>query len=143
MNVLLSIKPEFAEKILSGEKHYEFRKTRFSDPESVHRVYLYSSSPDQKIVGSFELDNVIEASPVELWDQFGDVSGISEQSRFMDYFGEADTGIALGISDVNRFSKPIDPWTLFQDFHPPVSFQYIENSSSLWETNNLTQTGSD
>ena len=48
MRVLLSIKPEFAEKILNGAKRYEFRKQAFAQP--VEAVVLYATKPVGKIV---------------------------------------------------------------------------------------------
>lgn len=33
MKVLLSIKPEFAERIFNGSKKYEFRKVIFKNPD--------------------------------------------------------------------------------------------------------------
>ena len=40
MNVILSIKPEFVEKIFSGEKQYEYRKILFK--QKVDTVYIYA-----------------------------------------------------------------------------------------------------
>ena len=51
MNVILSIKPEFVEKIFSGEKQYEYRKILFK--QKVDTVYIYASRPISKIVGEF------------------------------------------------------------------------------------------
>lgn len=43
MKVLLSIKPEFAEKIFSGEKKFEFRRSIFKD-KTVKTVLVYASA---------------------------------------------------------------------------------------------------
>jgi hypothetical protein len=51
-SVLLSIKPEFVEKIFSGLKKYEFRRVIFKS-KSVSRVVIYASSPVQRVVGEF------------------------------------------------------------------------------------------
>lgn len=53
MDVLLSIKPRFAEAILDGRKKYEFRKNKFSEKD-INCVYIYSTSPIRKIVGIFK-----------------------------------------------------------------------------------------
>ncbi|MBI6731014.1 ASCH domain-containing protein, partial [Pseudomonas amygdali] len=42
MKVLLSIKPEYAEKILQGEKRFEFRKSVFKNPD-VRTVVIYAT----------------------------------------------------------------------------------------------------
>jgi type I restriction enzyme S subunit len=126
VNVLLSIEPGFAKKILSGEKRYEFRKTTFRDPDVVEQVFLYASSPVQEIVGAFTLSSVIADSPEALWNRFRNESGIESYERFAEYFGDTDTGYAIEIDDVVRFDEPIDPWRHVDDFRPPVSFQYVD-----------------
>lgn len=44
MRVLLSIKPEFVEKIFSGEKLYEYRKAAFKN-EGISSIVIYSTMP--------------------------------------------------------------------------------------------------
>ncbi|WP_148416484.1 hypothetical protein [Haloferax sp. KTX1] len=143
MNVLLSIKPEFAEKILDQEKRYEFRKTRFQDPSRIETIYLYASSPVQEIVGSFSLDEVIEGPPEQLWQDFGAVSGIDDRSRFMDYFGDADTGYAIEVDSTSRFERSIDPRQHIDDFRPPVSFQYLRDEHDFLIDYSPPRSGSD
>jgi type I restriction enzyme S subunit len=126
VNVLLSIEPEFAEKILTDTKRFDFRKTRFRDPAAIEQVFLYASSPVQEIVGAFTLCDVIADCPEELWNRFREESGIESYERFAEYFGDTDTGYAIEIDDVVRFDEPIDPWRHVDDFRPPVSFQYVD-----------------
>ena len=78
MNVILSIKPEFVEKILSGVKKYEYRKTAFKRP--VSRVYIYSSSPVKRIVAEFMLETVLSDSPIKIWEKTKDFSGIEKNA---------------------------------------------------------------
>jgi len=54
MKVLLSIKPKYAEMILSGEKKYEFRRAIFKKP-GISKVVIYASSPVSKVIGEFEI----------------------------------------------------------------------------------------
>ncbi len=125
MNVLLSIKPEFAEKILSSQKKYEFRKTPIRKADSVENVILYASSPVQRIVGSFEIQQIINESPSALWEQYGGDSGITGRERFMDYYSGKQEGYAIEIGNPQRLLTAIDPTEHFDDFTPPVSFQYV------------------
>jgi type I restriction enzyme S subunit len=122
---LLSIKPEFAEKILRREKRFEFRKTGFKDETAVDRVVMYASSPTQRIVGLFTVEDVVEMAPEALWEHFGDESGIREKERFMRYFAGKEQGYAIEIGDVQQLASPIDPRSHIEEFRPPVSFQYI------------------
>mgnify|MGYP000574977599 CR=1 FL=1 len=143
MNVLLSIKPEFAEKILSGEKRYEFRKTRFRDPSSVGKIYLYSSSPIQRIVGQFTLGSIIEDKPEYLWEKHGTESGIASRERFMGYFEGRDVGYALEVTNSSRFPEPIDPWKSVDNFRPPVSFEYLDSIPNFLNSSSRGPAGSD
>ena len=123
MNLLISIKPEFVEKILSGEKKYEFRRTIFR--QKVDKVYIYSTSPDKLIVGYFDFEEVIEDTPSNLWDKFNGCGGISKES-FFEYYEGKEIGYAIKIGKLHVFSKPIDVSTL-KDFRAPQSFCYIED----------------
>ena len=62
MRVLLSIKPEFVEKIFSGEKLYEYRKAMFKNV-NVSSVVIYSTMPVGKIVGEFKFKKIHIDSP--------------------------------------------------------------------------------
>ena len=52
MKVLLSIKPEFVEKIFSGEKRFEYRKSIFKQ-QNIDTIVIYSTMPVGMIVGEF------------------------------------------------------------------------------------------
>lgn len=129
MDALLAIKPEFAEKILSGEKRYEFRRTIFRDSNDIDFVYLYSSSPIMKIVGVFSTNRTIEADPEQLWELYSEYAGI-DRTRFMQYFEDAETGYAIQVDNAYRFSDPIDPDDVFDEFSPPMSFLYLDKQQS-------------
>ena len=124
MNVLMSIKPEFVDRILTGEKQYEFRKSIFK--EHVERIYIYSSYPVKKIVGYFEVDEIIHKSPEELWDSYSEISGISEKD-FFKYFKDHEKGYAIKINNLKVFEEYIE----MKDFTAPQSFCYVENSDYL------------
>ena len=66
MKVLLSIKPDFVEKVFSGEKKYEFRRVIFKKPE-VNTVVVYASTPVQKVIGEFSVKNIIFDEIGSLW----------------------------------------------------------------------------
>lgn len=125
MNALLSIKPEFGNKILDGEKQYEFRKTVFSEPSAVEKVILYASSPVQRIIGYFSFCDIIEDSPEELWRRFSGQSGIESRERFMEYFQGNRSGYAIEIEDAVPLRSPINPREHLEEFRAPMSFSYV------------------
>ena len=123
MNVLLSIKPKYANAILAGEKQVEFRKKTFK--KEVERVYIYSSAPEQKIIGYFIIDNIDAAPPEELWKKYNAVGSISKED-FFDYFFEKEIGYSIKIKNFKKFSKSKNPKDIFENFVPPQSYMYCD-----------------
>jgi predicted transcriptional regulator len=66
MKVGLSIKPEFAFKIFDGTKKFEFRKSIFKN-KKVHTVLVYASSPVQRVIGEFQITQIINQDIHTLW----------------------------------------------------------------------------
>lgn len=123
MKVLLSIKPEYAEKILSGEKRFEFRKAIFRD-ERVSTVVIYATKPIGKVVGEFRVSSVIEAEPSTLWRRTAHAAGISSQ-YFDEYFSGRSRGYAIVVGKPKRYRKPRELKTVHPRAVPPQSFCYV------------------
>lgn len=130
MNVLLSVKPKYVEKIIEGTKKYEFRKLIFKTPDKSEKVYIYSSSPIKKIVGSFCVEDIIQDKPKNLWDLCGNYAGINEKD-FFEYFKNKETGFAILMRNLEVFDEPIDPYENIENFRAPQSYSYIENDLIL------------
>ena len=122
MKVLLSIKPEFAERIFSGSKKYEFRRSIFKNPD-VKTVVVYASSPVQRVIGEFDIETVLKGSPQTLWKKTKKYSGITEE-YFFEYFSERKEGFAIKVKRTRRFREPRCLRTTY-DVSPPQSFCYI------------------
>ena len=65
MKVLLSIKPIFANEIFNGNKKFEYRKSIFKNKD-IKTIVVYSTKPIGKIIGEFDIENIIEDSPSEI-----------------------------------------------------------------------------
>jgi len=122
MNVILSIKPEFADAIFSGQKKVEFRKIIFK--KNVEKVFLYSSSPIKKITGYFTFSEIIKDTPQKLWEEFGEVGFINED-EFFKYFENKEIGFSICIDKIKLFANIIDPYKEIDNFIPPQSFRYL------------------
>lgn len=122
MKVLLSIKPEFAEKIFSGEKRYEFRKAIFKN-QAVTTVVVYATLPVGKVVGEFEIESVLHDSPRSLWGRTKSFAGIS-RAYFDAYFRARSTAYAIQVKNPQRYSAPRDLAEISQS-PPPQSFMYL------------------
>jgi len=123
MNVLISIKPKYVKKIISGEKKYEYRKKIFK--KDVEKVYIYSSSPEKKIIGYFEYNGYKKGSPDEIWAITKETAGIKE-NEFKRYFNNKFVAYAITIKKCVVYKKPIDPYLENSDFRAPQSFMYIQ-----------------
>lgn len=127
MKALLSIKPEFVEKIFSLEKKYEFRKVIFK--RHIDTVVIYSTMPEGKIVGEFRIENVLHDSIERIWEQTFEYAGISYEF-FKKYFGDREEAYAIKIGEVKRYETPIDPKSVDESFIPPQSFCYTDKDYS-------------
>jgi predicted transcriptional regulator len=121
MKVVLSIKPEFANKIFDGTKKFEFRKAIFKN-EKIKTVIVYSSSPVQQVIGEFEIERIINHDIDTLWDLTHQESGITED-YFYKYFADRVEGFAIQIKKVKKYRTPKCLRTDFNLF-PPQSFAY-------------------
>jgi predicted transcriptional regulator len=124
MNFILSIKPQYADAILSGLKKVEFRKFAFK--KDVEKVFIYSTSPVKKITGYFTFNKIVESSPQSLWEEFGKIGFIGKQ-EFFKYFENRNTGFSICIVSTYKFSESIDPYEEFKNFIPPQSFCYADD----------------
>lgn len=122
MCVLLSIKPKYVKEIQTGNKLYEFRKSIFK--QETDEILVYESSPTKQIVGKIYIENIIEDTPQQLWDNFNDFAGIN-YNDFFEYFKGKEKGYAIKIKEYEIFSNPINPYEENPNFTPPQSFAYI------------------
>ena len=121
--LLMSIKPLYVDKILNGEKRFEYRKKRCSQP--VESILIYETSPKKKVVAEFELINILTASPEKIWEQTHHASGIDK--RFFDnYFNGSHVAIAYVLGNVVIFNEPRS-LSYYGVTFAPQSFQYIED----------------
>jgi len=127
--VLMSIKPKFAEKIMNGEKKVEFRKICFGD--GIRRVYIYSSSPKKKIIGYFEVDRIVTASPTELWQYFQAWGGINRYD-YDSYFKKKKFGHAILIKRAVRLRTEISLNDVMnRAYKAPQNYHNLDNVDAL------------
>jgi predicted transcriptional regulator len=126
MKVLLAIKPEYAEKIFAGIKKFEFRKTVFKD-KSVRKVVVYASSPVKRVVGEFEIDEIITLEKESLWKETHEFAGISK-TIFDNYFRKKELAHAIRIKTTKKYKTPLYLDLDFKIRSAPQSFIYINSN---------------
>lgn len=130
---MLSVRPRFADQIVSGTKRVEFRRTWAAEPVSV--LAIYSTAPVQRILGLAFVQEVIEASPSKLWHYASELGGGLTKRELFDYFDGRETGFAVLVKRVELMRTPLDPVELCGDFRAPQSFRYLTSR----EVRNLAQ----
>lgn len=124
--VLMSIKPKYAKKIISGSKTVELRRVA-PKVNSPTIILIYESTPIKAITSYAILNSITIENPPKLWEMFSDEVQISKDEFDIYYMG-AEKAYALHISDAKTLSKPIKLEELrSQNFlaHPPQSYRYI------------------
>jgi predicted transcriptional regulator len=122
MRVLLSIKPEYVDRIFSGEKKYEFRRVIFKDQE-VKTIIIYATSPIQKVVGELSIESILFDQVNSLWKTTSQNAGISEEN-FYQYFKDRAFGYAIKIEKTKKYRYPLSVQGRF-GIMPPQSFIYV------------------
>lgn len=121
MNVILSIKPQFIEEIVAGNKRFEFRKSVFKMP--VEKVYVYASAPISRIIGEFRPMDVVTGAPVDVWKETKKFSGITKKF-YDDYYKGKKTAYAIVIQNFVKYECQVN---LPKGIHAPQSYCYVDS----------------
>lgn len=127
--VMLSIRPKWCEKIISGEKTVEVRKTR-PKLDTTFKCYIYCTLPKYphedfiatdyprpqfygggKVIGEFTCDRIF---PINVFDNGGIQNWFFEHmerscltyEELADYIGNGRTGYGWHISDLRIYDAP-------------------------------------
>lgn len=124
--IIISIRPEHVRNIMTGRKTVELRR-RF--PESLAAgglMLIYSSSPEQALVGAARIENVTRMKPISLWQAFRKQVCVP-RDFFNAYFAGADEGFGVVLGETVQFDRPIPVTELKErfSFSPPQSFRYV------------------
>jgi len=125
-SLLISVHPKYVEKIFAGEKTVELRKVR---PKLTRGdvVLVYASSPTMALVGGFEVERVIETSPLALWGKVKKSAGITKE-EFLNYYHGSSNAYGIFIKKPWYFENPLALQNLrkkLAGFHPPQSYRYV------------------
>ena len=123
MKVLLSIKPEYAEKLLTGKKLYEFRKV-LPKAQGLKTVVIYATQPVGKVVGEFDIDDTLSESPSTLCKKTSEFSGIT-RGFFDEYFSGRITAHAFKVREARRYKEPLALSSILKSGVAPQSFCYL------------------
>jgi predicted transcriptional regulator len=124
--ILLSIHPQHAHRIFSGDKTIELRRVR-PRVSPGDKVIVYITAPESLLAGAFDVSEVYQCSPTVLWAEIGPKSGLS-RAAFRAYFAGAHKACGIGIGETRRFTRPVPLAELRKHvpgFHPPQSYSRV------------------
>ena len=121
--ILLSIKPEYANKIMSGEKKFEYRKA--APQKKVDTILIYSTKPQGIILGEVHVLNIISGSPTFIWQKTKSYAGITRE-KYRQYFKGCKIAFAYCL-DTPVLFNPSKSLSEFGIHYSPQSYIYIRN----------------
>ncbi len=122
--IILSIHPQHIEKILSGQKRYEYRKYV---PTDIQHIVVYATAPIKAIVAFIDVDIVLNDNPDTIWEKTQDYSGVSK-TFFMDYYREKQSAYAIHVKRVYKLSIPKSLTTLKDIIYAPQAYKYVQET---------------
>jgi predicted transcriptional regulator len=126
--LLISLRPRYAEAILTGDKTIEIRRRPINATPGTP-IILYASSPARAVVGTARLAHLSTWEPDAAWRRHQHALGLSRE-EFDTYLNGATAAYLLHLTYVQHLNEPLPLQELREDgpFHPPQSFRYLTAS---------------
>ena len=128
--IMLSLKPKWAELIYSGKKTVEWRKSApdTSDDEfGKRRIFIYETLPVKKVTGYILLEDILKFYNREIdATEYGHVieaGGVPYEDLLK--YQNGGTVCAWLVKSVVKFENPV-PLSRFGLSRPPQSWQYLK-----------------
>ena len=126
-DVVFSIKPHYAERILNGRKTIELRRRFPIDVPRGTTALIYTSSPTRALTGIAEIQSVVKLSPDAIWRTFAKDACVTREA-FDLYFAGLEQGFAIRLARARPLRRHVDLSELRDRFcfEPPQSFLYAK-----------------
>jgi predicted transcriptional regulator len=131
-DALISIRPTYVEKLLSGEKAVEMRNRPVNLSPGT-RLWIYSTLPKGCVQAVAHVHRVEVGAPVVIWKQYSALLGVSKKGYHRYVNGSTEVSAIV----VKRIWKlPFDLSLNFlrskiPGFHPPQFLKYMNESDPL------------
>jgi predicted transcriptional regulator len=126
-DILFSIRPFYANKILEGQKTIELRRKFPEFGTTGSTALIYSTSPVSAIVGTARIESVFKLSLPKLWKSHGAAACIVK-ADFDAYFAGQHYGFAIMFGSVKQLKSQLTASDLETEFGivPPQSYRYLD-----------------
>lgn len=117
--ILISIRPNFADAIFNGSKTVEIRR-KIPTIQLGARLWIYVTKPVGEVRGIARVTDIVEGDPDAVWHACGSRTGLV-RSDFDDYLDGSAKAYGLVLQEVRagRPASMVVLRTLRANFHPP------------------------
>jgi predicted transcriptional regulator len=133
--VLMSIKAEHAEKVLSGEKKVEIRR-KFSKRWTGSKVSIYASRPESSLVGEALISKIVVDKPENVWERFHDQIGCTKE-EFNNYTRSLSEIYAIVLENATPYTKSMSICEVSnltnKKLRPPQNYYNLNNNTNWAE----------
>ena len=93
--------------------------------KNVDKIVIYCTSPVKKIIAEVEVKSIISNTPIKLWNDTKEFSGISK-SKYIKYFENKDTAFAYELGNVILYDIPKTLNDIGINYYPQ-SYVYLDD----------------
>lgn len=136
-HAIFSIRPQYVEKILSGEKTCEVRSRAVRIPVG-SLLWIYATLPVGEISAVAKVRSIQCLSPTAAWERHKGGMGISK-SQFAKYANGSKEVSIIELHNVRMLDSPIGLQVLrkvSRGFQPPQFYRYIDEQDPLLDVLN-------
>lgn len=134
MQVLFSLKPKFADLVLSGTKKVELRN-RAVHVTTETKVWIYATRPRSRVVAEARVAKVVVGHPDLIWQRYRDEICL-ERSEYVEYTRGRPSASAIVLRDVKQVAEWLTLDVLRDrvcGFQPPQFYVRVAGDSTLSE----------
>lgn len=129
--LLVSVKPVYADLLLSGAKTVELRRVR-PNVEPGCLVLLYASSPQMEMVATAQVATIASGGIDAIWRRHGEETGL-DRLAYDRYFTGTRVAVAISLVDIQALRHGVPLAELrrrVSGFRPPQSFRYLAGAEA-------------
>ncbi len=127
--LIISVKPKYAKKILSGNKTIELRKCSPQRVSENNYVVLYVTNPIMEIWGIYKIKNILSDEVDLFWNKYNKNLGVSK-NEYYSYYINSKKAFGIELEEVKKLDeysiKLIDIKKMIPSFSPPQTYKYFK-----------------
>ncbi|MEM7683299.1 MAG: ASCH domain-containing protein [Pseudomonadota bacterium] len=137
-SALISIKPKYADAIISGAKTVELRR-RIPPLKTGTCLWIYATRPRGAVIGTAIVSGIIKGTPEQIWEACNNDAAV-DRCTFDAYFDSSAEAFGIILSEIAR-REPISFEKLKEirsNFHPPQVLMRLTAQEALFLHNETT-----